>query len=213
MKPIHRRECLLGGLLGTVAILGFDLGLRPGATAQTVGAPAPAFTLPASNGRTVSLADFRGKTVVLEWTNHDCPYVGKHYRGNNMQRLQKKWTAKNVVWLSVISSAPGLQGYVTAAEANKLTADRGAAPSAVLFDPKGTVGRAYAARVTPHMYVIGGDGVLIYAGGIDDKPSARLDDLKTAHNYVDEVLTALADGKPVAVSRTRAYGCTVKYGS
>ena len=103
MKSIDRREVLVGGLFGTAAILGLDLALRPGAAAQAVGKPAPAFTLPASNGRTVSLADFKGKTVVLEWTNHDCPYVGKHYRGNNMQALQKKWTAKDVVWLSVIS--------------------------------------------------------------------------------------------------------------
>jgi peroxiredoxin len=213
MKSIDRREALVGGLFGTAAILGLDLALRPGAAAQAVGAPAPAFALPASNGRTVSLADFKGKTVVLEWTNHDCPYVGKHYRGNNMQRLQKKWTARDVVWLSVISSAPGTQGYVTAAEANKLTADRGAAPSAVLLDPKGTVGRAYGARVTPHMFIVSGDGTLVYAGGIDDKPSANIADLKTARNFVDDVLTELSEGKPVSASRTRAYGCTVKYAS
>jgi hypothetical protein len=106
-----------------------------------------------------------------------------------------------------------LQGHVTAAEANRLTVERNAAPSAVLLDPNGTVGRAYGARVTPHMYVISGDGTLIYAGGIDDKPSAQVEDVKIARNYVDDVLTALADGKPVSVSRTRAYGCTVKYGS
>jgi len=201
-------------VLGAAAILGLDIALHPGAAAQVrVGAPAPAFTLPASNGRTVSLADFKGKTVVLEWSNHECPYVGKHYRGSNMQKLQKKWTARDVVWLTVISSAPGLQGHVTAEQANKLTTERGAAPSAVLLDPKGAVGRAYGARVTPHMFVIAGDGMLIYAGGIDDKPSANIEDLKTARNYADDVLTAISDGKPVAVARTRAYGCTVKYGS
>jgi peroxiredoxin len=187
--------------------------IGPNAAAQTVGAPAPAFTLPAANGRTISLADFKGKTVVLEWSNHACPYVGKHYRSDNMQQLQKKWTARDVVWLTVISSAPGLQGYVTAEQANKLTAERGAAPSAVLFDPKGTVGRAYGARVTPHMYVVSGDGVLVYAGGIDDKPSANVADIKTARNFVDDALSELSAGKPVSAARTRAYGCTVKYGS
>lgn len=214
MKSIDRRECLVGGVLGAAAILGLDLTLRPGAAAQArVGAPAPDFTLPASNGRTVSLADFKGKTLVLEWSNHECPYVGKHYRGNNMQALQKKWTAQDIVWLTVISSAPGLQGHVTAAEANKLTVERGAAPSAVLLDPKGTVGRAYGARTTPHMFVISGDGMIVYAGGIDDKQSAQIEDLKIARNFVDSALTELAQGKPVSVSGARAYGCSVKYGS
>ena len=214
MKSIGRRECLVGGVLGAAAILGLDIALHPGAAAQVrVGAPAPAFTLPASNGRTVSLADFKGKTLVLEWSNHDCPYVGKHYRGNNMQALQKKWTAQNVVWLTVISSAPGMQGHVTAAEANKLTVERGAAPSAVLLDPKGAVGRAYGARVTPHMFVISGDGTIVYAGGIDDKQSAQIEDLKTARNFIDNALTELSQGKPVYVTGARAYGCTVKYGS
>jgi peroxiredoxin len=200
-------------LLGSAAIFGLEPMLRSGAAAQTVGAPAPAFTLPAADGRSVSLADLKGKTVVLEWTNHECPYVGKHYRSSNMQQLQKKWTARDVVWLSVISSAPGLQGHVTAEQANKLTIERGAAPSAVLLDPKGTVGRAYGARVTPHMYVITGDGMLVYAGGIDDKPSANVEDVKIARNFVDDVLSDLSAGKPISVSRTRAYGCTVKYGS
>lgn len=214
MKSIGRRECLAGGLLGAVAILGFDLSLRPGAAAQArVGALAPAFTLPASNGRTISLADLKGKTLVLEWSNHQCPYVGKHYRGNNMQMLQKKWTGRDVVWLTVISSAPGMEGYVTAAEANKLTVERNAAPSAVLLDPKGTVGRAYGARTTPHMFVISGDGMVVYAGGIDDKQSAQIEDLKIARNFVDDALTELAQGKPVSRSSARAYGCSVKYGS
>jgi peroxiredoxin len=214
MKSISRRECLLGGLLGAVAIPALDLTLHPGAAAQArAGAPAPAFMLPASNGRTISLADLKGKTIVIEWTNHQCPYVGKHYRGNNMQMLQKKWTARDVVWLSVISSAPGLEGYVTAAEANKLTVERNAAPSAVLLDPKGVVGRAYGARTTPHMFVISGDGMVVYAGGIDDKQSAQIEDLKTARNFVDDALTELAQGKPVSRSSARAYGCSVKYGS
>ena len=149
--------------------------------------------------------------MVLEWTNHDCPYVRKHYGGNAMQTLQKKWTAQGVVWLTLISSSPGTQGYVSAAEANRLTAERGAAPSDVLFDPKGDVGRVYGAQVTPHMYVIKGDGTLAYMGGIDDKATTRLDDLKTAKNFVDQALGELAQGKPVSVTTSRPYGCTIKY--
>ncbi len=151
--------------------------------------------------------------MVLEWTNHGCPYVGKHYRGNNMQALQKKWTGQGVVWLSVISSAPGLQGHVSPQQATKLTADRGAAPTAVLFDPTGKVGRAYGARTTPHMYVINGEGAVVYMGGIDDQPTARLEDLKRARNFVDEALSEILQGKPVSVTASRAYGCAIKYGS
>src|ERR1051326_7853277 len=145
MSLIARRTLLAAGL-GGAAIFAVDLAIAPTiaypAAQARIGAPAPAFSLTDSNGKTVSLADYKGKTVVLEWTNHDCPYVRKHYNGNNMQTLQKKWTGQGVVWLTLISSMPGSQGYVTADEANKLTADRHAAPSAVLFDPKGDVGRA-----------------------------------------------------------------------
>ena len=216
MKLVARRTVLAVGLGGAAAIA-LDVALAPtiaypGAQAR-IGAPAPAFTLADSNGKTVSLADFKGKTVVLEWTNHDCPYVRKHYGGNNMQALQKKWTAQGVVWLTLISSAPGTEGYVSAAEANKLTAERGAAPSDVLFDPKGDVGRVYGAQVTPHMYVIKGDGTLAYMGGIDDKATTRLEDLKTAKNYVDAALDEIAQGKPVTTTTARPYGCTVKYQS
>jgi hypothetical protein len=130
-----------------------------------------------------------------------------------MQALQKKWTGKGVVWLSVISSAPGADGHVTPQKANRLTADRNAAPTAVLFDPTGKTGKAYGARATPHMYVISGDGALVYMGGIDDKPTARLEDLKGAKNFVDAALNEIAQGKPVSVDSTRAYGCSVKYSS
>ena len=213
MNTFGRRDFLAAGL-GITAILAVDVATQPGAFAQAnVGAQAPAFMAADTNGRTVSLADLKGKTVVLEWTNHQCPYVGKHYRGNNMQALQKKWTAQNVVWLSVISSAPGTEGYVSAEQANKLTVERGAAPTAVLLDPKGTVGHAYGARTTPHMYIIAGDGKLLYAGGIDDKQSAALDDLKSAKNFVDAALTEVAAGKPVSITTARPYGCSVKYGS
>jgi peroxiredoxin len=216
MKPVARRTVLAAGLGGATA-LALDVALAPtiaypAATAK-IGAPAPAFALSDSNGKNVSLADFKGKTVVLEWTNHDCPYVRKHYGGNAMQALQKKWTAQGVVWLTLISSAPGTQGYVSAEEANELTAERGAAPSDVLFDPQGDVGRAYGAQTTPHMYIIKGDGSLAYMGGIDDKPSTRLEDLKTAKNFVDAALSELAQGKPVSVTTSRPYGCSVKYSS
>jgi hypothetical protein len=150
---------------------------------------------------------------VLEWTNDGCPFVKKHYNGQAMQALQKKWTEKGVVWLSVVSSPPGEQGHVDGAAANKLTAERGAAPSAVLLDPKGEVGRAFGAQVTPHMYVVKGDGTLAYMGGIDDKPSTRVEDLKSAKNFVDAALTEVTEGKPVSVTTSRPYGCVVKYTS
>jgi peroxiredoxin len=213
MTIIERRRALAVGLFCAAAIVILSAGAQPATAQARIGNPAPAFSLTDSNGRGVSLAEFKGKTVVLEWTNHECPYVGKHYRGNNMQALQKKWTAQGVVWLSVISSAPGKEGYVSGAEANKLTVDRGAAPSAVLLDPTGKVGHAYGARATPHMYVINADGALVYAGGIDDQPSARLEDLKIAKNFVDNALNEISQGKPVSVSASRAYGCSVKYGS
>src|SRR6185295_9502835 len=214
MSLIRRRGLLV--LFGGASLL--TLAAASSRAADTnpqarLGAQAPSFTLSDSNGNSVSLADFKGKTVVLEWTNHECPYVRKHYGGNNMQELQKKWTAQGVVWLTLISSHPGTEGYVSAQEANKLTAERGAAPSDVLFDPKGDVGRAYGAQVTPHMYVIKGDGTLVYMGGIDDKPTTRLDDLKTAKNFVDAALSEVAQGKPVSVTTSRPYGCTIKYSS
>jgi peroxiredoxin len=213
MRFIERRGVLAIGLCCAAAIAALGAGVEAASAQARIGAPAPAFTLTDSNGRALSLADLKGKTVVLEWTNHDCPYVGKHYRGNNMQALQKKWTGQGVVWLSVISSAPGEQGHVSPQQANKLTADRGAAPTAVLFDPTGKVGRAYGARTTPHMYVINREGALVYMGGIDDKPTARLEDLKGARNFVDEALSEIAQGKPVSATGSRAYGCSIKYAS
>lgn len=212
MNLVTRRG-LLSASLGVAALVGFQGFGGPALAQANLGSAAPAFTLTDSNGRARTLNEFKGKTVVLEWTNHQCPYVGKHYRSNNMQALQKKWTGQGVVWLSVISSAPGAEGHVTPQQANQLTSERNAAPSAVLFDPKGTTGRAYGARTTPHMYIINGDGVLVYMGGIDDQPTARLEDLKIAKNYVDLALTEIAQGKPVSASRSRAYGCSVKYAS
>jgi peroxiredoxin len=212
MTPMTRRE-IVSVSLGLAAIIVSHAFPERAFAQASLGNAAPAFTLTDSNGRALSLSEFRGKTVVLEWTNHQCPYVGKHYRSNNMQALQKKWTTQGIVWLSVISSAPGEEGHVTPQQANQLTSERNAAPTAVLLDPKGTVGRAYGARATPHMYVINGSGVLVYMGGIDDQPSARLEDVKIARNYVDQALTEMAQGKPVSANRSRAYGCSVKYAS
>ena len=216
MSRICRRTLLANALLGGAGLLALiaaaPVSADPGAQAR-LGAPAPNFTLTDSNGKAISLADFKGKTVVLEWTNHECPYVRKHYGGNNMQALQKKWTGQGIVWLTLISSQPGAQGFVHGLEANKLTEERGAAPTAVLLDPRGGVGRSYGAQVTPHMYVVTGDGTLVYMGGIDDKPTTRLEDLKTAKNFVDAALNEVAEGKVVSIKTSRAYGCTIKYSS
>ena len=178
-----------------------------------IGQPAPEFTATDTKGVSHSLSDFRGKTVVLEWTNHDCPYVKKHYDTGNMQALQRGATAEGVVWLTIISSAPGKQGYVTAEEADALTAERDAAPTAVLFDPEGTAGKAYGARTTPHMFVIDPEGTLVYMGGIDDRPTASKEDVEGARNYVREALTALRSGQDVPQSTSRPYGCSIKYKS
>lgn len=181
--------------------------------AAEVGAPAPAFTAVDSNGRTHALADFRGKTVVLEWTNHDCPFVIKHYGTGNMQALQREATASGIVWLAVISSAPGEQGHVSGSEANAIAQSREAAPTAILLDPDGTIGRAYGARTTPHMYIIDPAGTLMYMGGIDDRPTADRADIIGAKNFVRAALGDLAAGRPVGTPTSRPYGCSVKYKS
>jgi peroxiredoxin len=180
------------------------------ATAK-VGESAPAFTGTSTNGSPVSLADHKGKVVVLEWTNHDCPYVRKHYETGNMQALQREATAQGIVWLTLISSAKGEQGWVTPAKADELTSTRKAAPTAVLLDEKGMVGRMYGATNTPHMYVVDRTGRLVYAGAIDDRPTSRRADVQGANNYVRAALGAVAAGQAVKTPVTRAYGCTVKY--
>lgn len=196
----------------TAALILIGLFVNATALAQPeIGAPAPAFTGLDTAGRTWTLADLAGKTLVLEWTNHDCPYVRKHYGSGNMQALQREATGSGVVWLSVISSAPGKQGNVSPAEADALTRQRGAAPTAVLLDPDGTIGRAYGARTTPHMFVIDGTGKLVYMGGIDDRPTSDPADIEGARNYVRAALADLAAGKPVTMAVTRPYGCSVKY--
>ncbi len=179
--------------------------------AVRVGQPAPAFTATDSKGHQHSLAEYKGKFVVLEWHNQGCPYVGKHYGSGNMQKLQKYWTGKGVIWLTVISSAPGEQGYVTAAQENDYVKKMNAAPTAVLLDPKGELGHLYGAKTTPHMFVINPQGQLIYDGAIDDKPTTDQSDIAGATNYVTAALAQAAVGKPVAVATSRPYGCSVKY--
>ncbi len=164
-----------------------------------------------SNGELHIMSDYAGKTVVLEWTNHGCPYVQKHYDTNNMQNLQKSAADDDVVWLSIVSSAPGTQGFVSGDEANVLTASRDAAPSAVLLDPAGSVGRTFEAKTTPHMYIIDADQTLVYQGAIDDNRSARTRSVEGAHNYVTAALDAMKAGEPIAVAETTPYGCNVKY--
>jgi peroxiredoxin len=179
--------------------------------AAKIDATAPDFTLTGSRNQTVSLSDYKGKLVVLEWTNHECPFVRKHYESGNMQKLQRDYTAKDVIWLSIVSSAPGKQGHVTGDQAEELTKSRGAAPTAVLLDPAGTAGQAYGAKTTPHMYIIDKEGVLRYAGGIDSIKSTDQADIKTARNYVAQSLDELLAGKAVSEPATAPYGCGVKY--
>jgi len=181
------------------------------AQSARVGDPAPAFSATDSRGKTQSLDQFRGKFVVLEWHNQGCPYTKKHYVSGNMQELQKEWTDKGVVWFTVISSAPGQQGYVTASQENDYLAHMHAAPTAALLDPDGKLGRLYNAKTTPDMYVIDPSGKLIYTGAIDDRPTPDTADIKGADNYVNDALTAAMAGKPVATPYTRSYGCSVKY--
>jgi hypothetical protein len=179
--------------------------------APAVDAPAPAFVAHTAAGQAVSLATFRGKTVVLEWTNDGCPFVGHMYRSGVMQDLQRKAAAEGVVWLTVISSAPGQQGYLTAAQVGPWKARVGAAPADVLLDPGGQLGHAYDARTTPNMVVIDRSGRLVYEGAIDDDPSTDPNDAHKARNYVALALADLKDGRPIAPAVTKSYGCSVKY--
>lgn len=176
-----------------------------------VGKSAPNFTLKDHTGKTHNLTDFKGKYVVLEWVNYDCPFVKKHYESNNMQELQKEFTSKGVVWLSICSSAPGKQGNFDAATITKRSQDYKAKHTAYLIDESGFVGQQYSAKTTPHCYVITPNGTLAYAGAIDDNPSAKQEDAKTAKNYVREALNSLMNGKKVETPSTKAYGCSVKY--
>jgi hypothetical protein len=181
------------------------------ADAPAIGNAAPDFAAVDSQGRSRNLREFRGKVVVLEWTNADCPYTRKHYSAGNMQSLQALAQKNGVIWLSVISSAQGKQGYVTGPQANDLTRSRGAAPTAVLLDSAGTVGRLYHAKTTPHLFVVDKSGTLQYMGGIDSIATADVNDIPRAEPYLKEALLAVVEGKAVPHAVTVPYGCSIKY--
>jgi peroxiredoxin len=189
---------------GLAIVCASAMALKPGETA-------PEFKGVDSNGKTQTLAQYRGKYVVLEWANKGCPFEQKHYKSGNMERLQREWTAKGVVWLSVISSAQGQDGYVTPAEENEYLRTMKAAPTAAILDPSGTIGRMYDAKTTPDMFVIDPQGKLVYEGAIDDQPTPDPASLADAKNYVSAALEASMAGRPVETAVTRSYGCSVKY--
>ncbi|MGE4490640.1 MAG: thioredoxin family protein [Kiritimatiellales bacterium] len=189
-------------LAGVLTSIGSVVG------AQTV---APAFSLPDVNGTAHTLSQYAGEIVVLEWTNYDCPFVRKFYGTGTMQALQKKYTGKGVVWLSVCSSAPGKQGNLSAEEWKQRIKETGSHATAVLLDENGIVGHAYGARNTPHLFVIGKDGALAYQGSVDDQRTADPETVGKGRNYLTEALDALLAGQPVSLAETQPYGCTVKY--
>lgn len=189
-----------------LSILAVSALAAPALAAPAVDAPAPAFSAMTSSGKTISLEDFRGKTVILEWTNDGCPFVKKHYETGNMQETQRAAEEAGAVWISVISSAPGKQGHADAARANRLTTERNATPDYVILDESGALGKAYDAKTTPHMFIVDKDGVLRYDGAIDGR-------MIGASNYVLLAMNSIKQGKPVTMKRTKPYGCSVKYGS
>jgi len=201
----------------TAATLAAFAALAPMATSAsataTVGQPAPAFSVSDTSGKTVTLADFKGKHVVLEWVNPGCPFVVKHYSSANMQGTQKEATAKGVVWLAVSSTAPDATDYKKPAALASWMQSQKAAATATLMDDNGKVGKAYGARTTPHMYIINPAGTLVYAGGIDDKPTSKASDIPTSRNHVKAALAETLAGKPVTQASTQPYGCSVKYSS
>jgi peroxiredoxin len=197
--------------LTSLLIAAIAIAASPVHAAPVPGQPAPALRGVDVNGKPVSLADYRGKTVVLEWNNPNCPFVQKHYTGGNMQSLQQKNTAAGVVWIAINSTAESHSDYMSPAKLAAWFGEQKAAPTAIVMDPKGDIGRAYGAKVTPHMYVIDAKGTLVYAGAIDDKRSANPADIKTAKNHVAAALGEVAAGKAVTTAATSAYGCTIKY--
>ena len=199
------------GPLLQAAVLALAFASCAAGATPKLGEPAPAFSLAGSDGKSHALADYKGRSVVLEWSNNQCPFVRKHYESGNMQSQQKELTAKGAIWLTIISSAPGKEGYVDAARAAELTKARGAAPSVVLLDPTGEVGHQYEARTTPHMFIVAPDGKLIYMGGIDSVASADPEDIAKATPYVKVALAEAMAGKPVTHASTQPYGCSVHY--
>ena len=216
MKLNKQSLFLIGGMAAAVCL---TVGAMIASTAAgetpdlVIGTPAPSFSGINSNGETVSLNDFAGQTVVLEWTNHDCPFVRKHYDSEytNMQSQQLAADADGIAWLTIISSAPGKQGHVTPDIANQLTVSRSAAPDHVILDETGVIGHLYSAKTTPHMFVIAPDGTLAYQGAIDSIASARTRDIPVATQYVMAALNALSAGEEVEVTSSKSYGCSVKY--
>jgi len=200
-------------LVSTIALLGAILFSLAPAQAARVGEKAPDFTATDSNGKVHRLLDYAGKFVVLEWHNNGCPYTRKHYDSGNMEKLQREWTERGVIWLTVISSSPGKQGYVTAEQENEYLKKMNAAPTAALLDPAGQLGRLYGAKTTPHMFIVDREGTLIYNGAIDDRPTSDTADIPGARNYVSLALEEAMAGKPVSEATTRPYGCSVKYPS
>ena len=196
-------------VLAASFFLAAAVGLR--SSEPVIGRTAPDFSIQDTRGKTQQLSAYRGKWVVLEWFSHACPYTAKHYATGNMQRLQRTYTAQGVVWLSIVSSGPGREGYTTAAQADALTAQKNAQPTAVLRDTAGTIGHLYDARNTPQLFVINPSGTLVYAGAIDDKRTSDTADVAKAHNYVSAALDAALAGKAVTVQLTQPYGCTVQY--
>jgi hypothetical protein len=198
-------------VLFVAALVAINMTAEDERTGAVVGELAPAFAVADAYGNTHSISDYEGQFIILEWLNHDCPFVRKHYDGGNMQRLQEKYTDKGVVWLSVISSVPGTQGYLEPDEAQEITKEKNASPTAVLLDTNSAMGRSYDARVTPQMYIIGPDGTLLYNGAIDDRPTARPADLDGAFNYVEAAMTSALNGEEIEITTNTPYGCTVKY--
>ena len=204
MRPIF--SSLILGIAGLA--LAFSAQAVPG-----VGQPAPDFSLTDTAGKTVRLSDFKGKHVVLEWTNPGCPFVRKHYGSGNMQTLQKEAAAQGVVWLSINSTETDHVDYLKPDQLGRWMAEQKASPASTLMDASGSTGKAYGARTTPHMYIVGPQGQLLYAGGIDSIPSSRTEDIKTAVNYVRQGLQETLLGKAVSVPVSKPYGCSVKYKS
>ncbi|MEL6856907.1 MAG: redoxin family protein [Pseudomonadota bacterium] len=215
MTTLTRRNLgLAAGMATAVALTAGSMIAFTANAAPISGESAPIFVdYDTSMGEQISLGDFEGKTVVMEWTNHDCPFVKKHYAEpvKNMQTLQSDAQGDDVVWIQVISSAPGKQGHLEADAANAKNTERGAAPAYTILDPEGSLGRAYDAKTTPHMYVIDGAGLLAYQGAIDSKRSAKVSDIENSTNYVTAALTAVAAGATPEVTSSAPYGCSVKY--
>jgi peroxiredoxin len=200
-------------LLSAALLFAANLAACPVALAANIGQPAPAFTAVDATGKTVSLADFKGRHVVLEWVNPGCPFVVKHYSSANMQDTQMQATSKGVVWLAINSTAKEAEDYKAPAAMAQWMQAQKAAASATLMDSDGKVGRAYGARTTPHLYIVDPAGTLVYAGGIDDKASASAADIPGARNHVKAALAEALAGKAISQASTRPYGCSVKYAS